>query len=180
VEHKIMCPPNVFGKVVKVWGGGTDGHDAFNINETMLEVYNEATRTTHNLKLAHYWPVRKPRPIVQKLPGNRALTTGLRVVDAMFPSVLGGTCAVPGAFGCGKTVISQSISKFSNSNCVIYVGCGERGNEMAEARLWCRGGVHLCIRRRTTEFNCSSDAAPPNPALKNAGALRLPRADDDD
>ncbi|KAJ1460589.1 ATP synthase alpha/beta family, nucleotide-binding domain-containing protein [Pelagophyceae sp. CCMP2097] len=132
VEHKIMVPPNVFGKVVKIWGGGTDGHDAFNINETMLEVYNESTRTTHNLKLAHYWPVRKPRPIVQKLPGNRALTTGLRVVDAMFPSVLGGTCAVPGAFGCGKTVISQSISKFSNSNCVIYVGCGERGNEMAE------------------------------------------------
>merc|ERR1719395_173940 len=78
------------------------------------------------------WPVRRARPIVQKMPGNHALTTGLRVVDAIFPSVLGATCAVPGAFGCGKTVISQSISKFSNSDAVIYVGCGERGNEMAE------------------------------------------------
>jgi V-type H+-transporting ATPase subunit A len=62
----------------------------------------------------------------------QALTTGLRVVDAMFPSVQGGTVAVPGAFGCGKTVISQSLSKFSNSDAIIYVGCGERGNEMAE------------------------------------------------
>ena len=54
------------------------------------------------------------------------------MIDALFPSVLGGTCAVPGAFGCGKTVISQALSKYSNSDCIIYVGCGERGNEMAE------------------------------------------------
>ena len=66
------------------------------------------------------------------MPGNHALTTGLRGVDAICPAVVGGTCAEPGAFGCGKTVISQSISKFSNSDAVIYVGCGERGNEMAE------------------------------------------------
>merc|ERR1712071_53484 len=82
--------------------------------------------------LSHFWPVRRPRPINEKLPGARALTTGLRVIDGMFPSVLGGTCAVPGAFGCGKTVISQSLSKFSNSDAIVYVGCGERGNEMAE------------------------------------------------
>ena len=69
---------------------------------------------------------------MEKLPGNQALTTGLRVIDGIFPSVLGGTCAVPGAFGCGKTVISQSLSKFSNSDAIVYVGCGERGNEMAE------------------------------------------------
>ena len=84
------------------------------------------------LTLSHFWPVRKPRPIAEKLPGNQALTTGLRVIDGIFPSVLGGTCAVPGAFGCGKTVISQSLSKFSNSDAIVYVGCGERGNEMAE------------------------------------------------
>merc|ERR1719213_144022 len=78
------------------------------------------------------WPVREPRPVAEKLAANRPLITGQRVLDAVFPSVLGGTCAVPGAFGCGKTVISQSISKFSNSDAVIYVGCGERGNEMAE------------------------------------------------
>jgi V-type H+-transporting ATPase subunit A len=84
------------------------------------------------LHLSHFWPVRRPRPVAEKLPSNAALTTGLRVIDVIFPSVLGGTCAVPGAFGCGKTVISQSLSKFSNSDCIVYVGCGERGNEMAE------------------------------------------------
>merc|ERR1711933_298989 len=80
----------------------------------------------------HFWPVRFPRPCVEKLPGKTALLTGQRVLDAVFPSCQGGTCAIPGAFGCGKTVISQSLSKHSNSDCVIYVGCGERGNEMAE------------------------------------------------
>jgi V-type H+-transporting ATPase subunit A len=90
--------------------------------------------------------VRRPRPYKEKLPANEPLLTGQRVLDTLFPSVLGGTCAIPGyfvfdlvrftmidrAFGCGKTVISQSLSKYSNSQCIIYVGCGERGNEMAE------------------------------------------------
>tara|TARA_B100000795_G_scaffold250744_1_gene219121 strand:- start:4 stop:369 length:366 start_codon:yes stop_codon:yes gene_type:complete len=76
--------------------------------------------------------VRTPRPVSEKLAGDAPLLTGQRVIDALFPSVLGGTCAVPGAFGCGKTVISQALSKYSNSDCIIYVGCGERGNEMAE------------------------------------------------
>lgn len=97
-----------------------------------MEVYNEAQNKTHKLSLSHFWPVRRPRPITEKLPGNAPLITGLRVIDGLFPSVLGGTCAVPGAFGCGKTVISQSLSKFSNSDAIVYVGCGERGNEMAE------------------------------------------------
>ena len=127
-----MCPPNVFGEVVKVYGGGTDGKDLFHIDEPVMEVYNEAQNRTHVLNLSHFWPVRRPRPVAEKVPANQALTTGLRVVDVIYPSVLGGTCAVPGAFGCGKTVISQSLSKFSNSDAIIYVGCGERGNEMAE------------------------------------------------
>jgi len=131
-SHKIMCPPNVFGTVVKVYGEAADGQDSFTVDDTVLEVQNNATGAIHKLPLAHYWPVRRPRPVVQKMPGKEALTTGLRVIDAIFPSVLGGTCAVPGAFGCGKTVISQSVSKFSNSDAVVYVGCGERGNEMAE------------------------------------------------
>jgi len=131
-SHKIMCPPNIAGEVVKIYGGGTDGKDLFHVNEPVMEVYNEAQDRTHILNLSHFWPVRKPRPSAEKLPANRALTTGLRVIDAIYPSVLGGTCAVPGAFGCGKTVISQSLAKFSNSDAIIYVGCGERGNEMAE------------------------------------------------
>lgn len=131
-QHKIMCPPNVFGEVVKIYGGGTDGKDLFHVDEPVMEVYNEAQNRTHVLNLSHFWPVRKPRPCAEKLPAQKALTTGLRVIDAIYPSVLGGTCAVPGAFGCGKTVISQSLAKFSNSDAIVYVGCGERGNEMAE------------------------------------------------
>jgi V-type H+-transporting ATPase subunit A len=131
-KHKIMCPPHISGEVVKVYGGGTDGKDLFHIDEPVMEVYNEAQNRTHTLNLSHFWPVRRPRPCAEKMPANEALTTGLRVVDAIYPSVLGGTCAVPGAFGCGKTVISQSLAKFSNSDAIVYVGCGERGNEMAE------------------------------------------------
>ena len=85
-----------------------------------------------DVSMTHKWPVRKPRPVAEKLPGKEALITGQRVLDVLFPSVLGGTCAIPGAFGCGKTCISQALSKYSNTQCIIYVGCGERGNEMAE------------------------------------------------
>lgn len=131
-QHKIMCPPNVFGTVVKVYGSGTDGHESFDLDETVMEVKDETSGKTHNLGLSHFWPVRKPRPVAEKLAGKVALQTGQRVIDALFPSVLGGTCAVPGAFGCGKTVISQALSKHSNSDMIVYVGCGERGNEMAE------------------------------------------------
>eukprot|EP00535_Pseudo-nitzschia_heimii_P000129 CAMPEP_0197183138 /NCGR_PEP_ID=MMETSP1423-20130617/7515_1 /TAXON_ID=476441 /ORGANISM="Pseudo-nitzschia heimii, Strain UNC1101" /LENGTH=624 /DNA_ID=CAMNT_0042633685 /DNA_START=114 /DNA_END=1988 /DNA_ORIENTATION=+ len=131
-SHKILCPPNIYGIVSKIYTTGTDGSEAFLVDDVVMEVFNEAQNKTHKLTLSHFWPVRRPRPIVEKLPGNQPLITGLRVIDALFPSVLGGTCAVPGAFGCGKTVISQSLSKFSNSDAIIYVGCGERGNEMAE------------------------------------------------
>ena len=78
------------------------------------------------------WPVRQMRPVNEKLAANHPLLTGQRVLDALFPCVQGGTTAIPGAFGCGKTVISQSLSKYSNSDIVVYVGCGERGNEMSE------------------------------------------------
>jgi V-type H+-transporting ATPase subunit A len=127
-----MCPPHVYGEVVRIYGGGTDGKDRFHVNEPVMEVYNETLDKTYTLNLSHFWPVRRARPCAEKLPGNAALTTGLRCIDAVFPSVLGGTCAVPGAFGCGKTVISQTLSKYSNSDAIVYVGCGERGNEMAE------------------------------------------------
>jgi len=82
--------------------------------------------------MSHFWPVRSARPCAEKLAGDTPLLTGQRVLDALFPSVLGGTCAIPGAFGCGKTCISQALSKYSNSEVIVYVGCGERGNEMAE------------------------------------------------
>ncbi len=131
-NHKIMCPPNIRGTVVKVFGADTDGSEEFHVDDTVLQVKDEATGKVHDLMLYHQWPVRKPRPTAEKLAGNNALVTGQRVIDALFPSVLGGTCAVPGAFGCGKTVISQALAKYANTDAVVYVGCGERGNEMAE------------------------------------------------
>jgi len=100
--------------------------------------------------------VRIPRPTSEKLASDFPLLTGQRVLDALFPCVQGGTTAIPGAFGCGKTVISQSLSKYSNSDCIVYVGCGERGNEMAEVlmefpELTTRvNGIDESIMKRTT------------------------------
>jgi len=155
-DHRIMCPPNISGTIMKIYGNQTDSNEEFCLNDTVLEVRDDVAGKTHKLTMAHFWPVRKPRPVIEKLAGNQALTTGLRVVDCLFPSVLGGTCAVPGAFGCGKTVISQSLSKFSNSDIIVYVGCGERGNEMAE--VLCdfpeltmdKDGEEVPIMKRTT------------------------------
>ena len=86
-------------------------------------------------QMLQVWPVRQMRPVAEKLRADHPLLTGLRVMDSLFPVVQGGTTAIPGAFGCGKTVISQSLSKYSNSDVIIYVGCGERGNEMAEVLM---------------------------------------------
>lgn len=113
--------------------------------------------------MSHFWPVRTPRPYVEKLQANEPLLTGQRVLDAMYPSVLGGTCAIPGAFGCGKTCISQALSKYSNSQCVIYVGCGERGNEMAEVldefpslKTKLNGEEHSIMKRTCLVANTSN------------------------
>ena len=133
-RHMIMVPPKVSGEIVALWNGfGTDRREELTINEVLLKVRSDrGERKTVNVTMTHKWPVREPRPVMEKLPGKEALITGQRVIDTLFPSVLGGTCAIPGAFGCGKTCISQALSKYSNTQCIIYVGCGERGNEMAE------------------------------------------------
>jgi len=127
INHKIMVPPNVQGRVKWIAPEGK-----FDCTETVCKLEDPQTGKTHDLRLSHYWPVRIPRPTQDKLPASEPLLTGQRVLDSLFPSVLGGTCAIPGAFGCGKTVISQALSKHSNSQAIVYVGCGERGNEMAE------------------------------------------------
>jgi len=126
-DHRILIPPGVSGRIKSVQNSGT-----YTIEEVLMVVENEITGEDQDVKMYHKWPVRTPRPSADKLPGEIGLLTGQRVLDAVFPAVQGGTCSIPGAFGCGKTVISQSLSKFSNCDCVIYVGCGERGNEMAE------------------------------------------------
>lgn len=124
-KHKIMLPPKGMGTVTYIAPPGN-----YTIQDTVLETEFNGVKTPYTLM--QVWPVRKPRPVTEKLPANHPLLTGQRVLDGLFPAVQGGTTAIPGAFGCGKTVISQSLSKYSNSDIIIYVGCGERGNEMSE------------------------------------------------
>merc|ERR1712157_620152 len=102
----------------------------YTVVEPVIEIDFEGKRTKY--PMMQTWPVRTPRPVNEKMQADHPLITGQRVLDALFPTVQGGTTAIPGAFGCGKTVISQALSKYSNSDVIIYVGCGERGNEMAE------------------------------------------------
>lgn len=125
VVHKIMMPPNQMGVVTFLASAGS-----YTIDEEIIEVEFEGKKK--RFTMIQKWPVRQPRPVTEKKRASTPLLSGQRVLDALFPSVQGGTCAIPGAFGCGKTVISQALSKYSNSDCIVYVGCGERGNEMAE------------------------------------------------
>eukprot|EP00850_Spirogloea_muscicola_P010616 SM000063S20006 [mRNA] locus=s63:256163:262032:- [translate_table: standard] len=128
VQHRICVPPGSMGKISYVAPAGE-----YSIEDEVLEL--DFNGQKKKLKMLQSWPVRSPRPTAAKLAADTPLLTGQRILDALFPSVLGGTCAIPGAFGCGKTVISQALSKYSNSEGVIYVGCGERGNEMAEVLM---------------------------------------------
>jgi V-type H+-transporting ATPase subunit A len=128
IEIRVLVPPNFSGRVRSFVEEGE-----YNLDQDIMILEDpHDTRNTVPVRLSHYWPVRQPRPYKRKLEGSNPLITGQRVLDSLFPSVLGGTCCVPGAFGCGKTVISQALSKFANTAGIIYVGCGERGNEMAE------------------------------------------------
>ncbi len=127
-DHKILLPPRARGTISSVAEAGS-----YNVEDTVLEVEFDGKK--HSYLMMHTWPVRVPRPVTEKLAADYPLLTGQRVLDAIFPCVQGGTTCIPGAFGCGKTVISQSLSKYSNSDVIIYVGCGERGNEMAEVLM---------------------------------------------
>lgn len=158
ITHKLMVMPGKIpgGKVTWIAPKG-----AYNIHTVVLKTEFEGTTTEHTME--QKWPVRSPRPVGEKLAGDQPLLTGQRVIDALFPSVLGGTCAVPGAFGCGKTVISQALSKFSNSDAIIYVGCGERGNEMAEVlkdfpelKMVVDGKEETIMKRTTLVANTSN------------------------
>ena len=124
-EHRILLPPKAKGRVLEIQPAGD-----YTVDTPIIEIDDNGTVKKYSM--SHFWPVREARPVCEKMPGTEPLLTGQRVLDALFPSVLGGTCAIPGAFGCGKTCISQALSKYSNSQAIVYVGCGERGNEMAE------------------------------------------------
>ncbi|KAJ5737731.1 uncharacterized protein N7483_002856 [Penicillium malachiteum] len=127
-DHKILLPPRARGTITRIAAAGS-----YTVEEKLLEVEFEGKKTEFGMMQT--WPVRVPRPVSDKLSADAPFIVGQRVLDALFPSVQGGTVCIPGAFGCGKTVISQSVSKFSNSDIIVYVGCGERGNEMAEVLM---------------------------------------------
>ncbi|CDS05935.1 Putative V-type proton ATPase catalytic subunitA [Lichtheimia ramosa] len=127
-DHAIMLPPSARGTISYLAPKGQ-----YTVDDVVLEAEFEGETTKYTMK--QLWAVRSPRPVAEKLSANYPLLTGQRVLDSLFPCVQGGTTAIPGAFGCGKTVISQSLSKYSNSDIIIYVGCGERGNEMAEVLM---------------------------------------------
>jgi V-type H+-transporting ATPase subunit A len=113
--HKILCPPRVRGTITRIAEKGS-----YTVTEKLLEVEFDGKRTEY--PMMHTWPVRVPRPVTEKHTADKPFLVGQRVLDALFPCVQGGTVAIPGAFGCGKTVISQSVSKFSNSDVIVYVG----------------------------------------------------------
>ena len=121
LEHRIMVPPGRSGVIESIASGEVGAHDP---------VGSLADGTT--LSLVQRWPLRRPRPASSRLPSEKPLLTGQRVFDLLFPIAEGGTVAVPGGFGTGKTVIEQSLAKYVDADLIVYVGCGERGNEMAE------------------------------------------------
>lgn len=127
-NHRIMINPRSMGTITWLAEKGS-----YTVDDVVCETEFQGVKTKHTLM--QMWPVRAPRPVADKLTADQPLFTGQRVLDSLFPCVQGGTTAIPGAFGCGKTVISQALSKFSNSDIIIYVGCGERGNEMAEVLM---------------------------------------------
>ncbi|AKB24034.1 V-type ATP synthase subunit A [Methanosarcina sp. MTP4] len=121
LEHKIMVPPNVSGTVADIKSG----------NFTVVDTVCTLTDGTE-LQLMQRWPVRVPRPVNKKLTPTKPLVTGQRILDGLFPVAKGGTAAIPGPFGSGKTVTQQQLAKWSDTEIVVYIGCGERGNEMAD------------------------------------------------
>jgi V/A-type H+-transporting ATPase subunit A len=122
IEHSIMVPPNTpAGKIASIESG------KFTVDEAIGKLDNGT-----ELKLSHYCPIRTARPSKKKLVPTIPLVTGQRVLDALFPLAKGGAAAIPGPFGAGKTVTQQSLAKWSDADIIVYVGCGERGNEMTE------------------------------------------------
>ncbi|XP_047991424.1 V-type proton ATPase catalytic subunit A [Leguminivora glycinivorella] len=124
VKHRMIVPPKAKGTVTYIAPAGN-----YKVTDIVLETEFDGEKK--KFSMLQVWPVRQPRPSAEKQPANHPLLTGQRVLDSLFPCVQGGTTAIPGA-GCGKTVISQALSKYSNSDVIVYVGCGERGNEMSE------------------------------------------------
>ncbi len=124
IRHKIVVPFGINGQLSEI----TEGN--YTVSENVAQI--KTNSGVIDVGLSNWWMVRKPRPVFNKLPPSSPLLTGQRVLDTFFPIAKGGTAAIPGPFGSGKTVTQQQLAKWADSNIIVYVGCGERGNEMTE------------------------------------------------
>lgn len=123
IVHKVMVPPKVEGIVTRVVEDG-----AYTIDDTLVTIQTESGE--QQLNMTQQWPIRIPRPIQKRYPADRPLVTGQRILDTLFPIAKGGTAALPGGFGTGKTMTQHQLAKWCDADIIIYIGCGERGNEM--------------------------------------------------
>lgn len=126
IMHKVMVPPNLSGYVLDVVSDGK-----YTINDTLLKL-QLIDGSEIPLTMTQHWPIRMARPTAKRFPATKPLITGQRILDTLFPLAKGGTAAVPGGFGTGKTMTQHQIAKWSDANIIIYIGCGERGNEMTQ------------------------------------------------
>ena len=126
IEHRLMVPPELSGEVVKVNPNGE-----YKLFDTVV-VIKDDEGVEHNLTLCQQWPIRTSRPVNERLTSSVPLITGQRVIDTLFPIAKGGTAAIPGGFGTGKTMTQHQLAKWCDADIIIYVGCGERGNEMSQ------------------------------------------------
>lgn len=126
IEHRCMLSPTLSGEIVEVRENGS-----YTVHDTVAVLRDELGET-HELTLCQKWPIRTPRPVKERLPIDRPLITGQRIIDTMFPIAKGGTAAIPGGFGTGKTMTQHQLAKWCDADIIVYIGCGERGNEMTQ------------------------------------------------
>lgn len=126
IVHKVMIPPNTIGEVVSVVEDGE-----YTIDESLIVIRLD-DGTERSITMTQKWPIRVPRPTDKRFPASRPLVTGQRILDTLFPIAKGGTACVPGGFGTGKTMTQHQIAKWSDADIIVYIGCGERGNEMTQ------------------------------------------------
>lgn len=126
IRHRCMLPPSLSGEVVSVQPNGQ-----YKMNDTIVEI-KDRKGNLHPLTLVQKWPIRIPRPVQERLPSTQPLITGQRVIDSVLPIAKGGTAAIPGGFGTGKTMTQHQFAKWCDADIIVYIGCGERGNEMSQ------------------------------------------------
>ena len=126
IEHRCMVPPTLSGKVIWVAENGQ-----YKVHDAIIKIQDE-TGNEHILTLCQQWPIKQARPVSQRLPISIPLITGQRIFDTLFPIAKGGTAAIPGGFGTGKTMTQHQLAKWCDADIIVYVGCGERGNEMTQ------------------------------------------------